>query len=49
MEAIAFRQHEKLPLVSNGKYIDICYSLEENEFQGMKSIQLNIKDIKPSE
>ncbi len=49
MEAIAFRQHEKLPLVSNEKYIDICYSLEENEFQGMKSIQLNIKDIKPSE
>jgi single-stranded-DNA-specific exonuclease len=49
MEAIAFRQHEKLPLVSKGKYIDICYSLEENEFQGLKSIQLNIKDIKPSE
>lgn len=49
MDAIAFRQHEKLPLISKGKYIDICYSLEENEFQGMKSIQLNIKDIKPSE
>ena len=49
MDAIAFRQHEKLPLIRKGKYIDICYSLEENEFQGMKSIQLNIKDIKPSE
>ncbi len=47
-DAIAFRQADKLDLVLNQKYMDICYTIEENEYQGMTSIQLNIKDIKPS-
>jgi hypothetical protein len=30
----------------NGKPIDIAYVVEENEWQGATSIQLNIRDIK---
>ncbi|MDZ4845998.1 MAG: single-stranded-DNA-specific exonuclease RecJ [Chitinophagales bacterium] len=28
------------------KRFDICYTLEENEWQGIKNIELNVKDIK---
>jgi single-stranded-DNA-specific exonuclease len=28
------------------KRFDICYTLEENEWQGIKKIELNVKDIK---
>jgi hypothetical protein len=29
--------------------VDIAYSFEINKYQGRESLQLNIKDIKPSE
>ncbi len=44
--AIAFQQGEYLDYVSKGKPFNICYHIEENEWNGNKSIQLNIKDIK---
>lgn len=34
--------------LKSGKEVDICYSLEENEFRGVKSIQLMVKDMKLS-
>jgi len=46
IDGIAFRQgywNENLP-----KYIDLVFNLEINEFRGQRSLQLNIKDIKPS-
>jgi single-stranded-DNA-specific exonuclease len=45
-EAIAFRQGHwqgKLP-----SRIDVVYNFELNEYKGRQSLQLNIKDIKPS-
>lgn len=45
--AIAFSQANHFEHIKSGKPFDICYSLEINEFRGMKSLQLNIKDIKP--
>ena len=44
--AIAFNQGKHLPKISQGMGFDICYAIEENEFRGTISVQLNIKDIK---
>jgi single-stranded-DNA-specific exonuclease len=45
--AIAFGQANHFEYIKSGKPIDICYSIEINEFRGLRSLQLNIKDIKP--
>ncbi len=44
--AIAFQQGHHFAVISKGHAFDICYSIEENEFKGETSLQLNIKDIK---
>lgn len=44
---IAFQQGDKLPIVQSGRPFSICYHVEENEWNGNVSLQLNIKDIKP--
>jgi single-stranded-DNA-specific exonuclease len=44
--AIAFQQGHHLPAVQWGKHFDIVYQIEENEWNGTKNLQLNIKDIK---
>jgi single-stranded-DNA-specific exonuclease len=46
-DAIAFRMggwHDNLPT-----HVDVAYSLETNEWNGRQRLQLNVKDIKPSE
>jgi single-stranded-DNA-specific exonuclease len=45
--AIAFGQAESLEKVSNGKLFNLCYHLDENEWNGITSLQLVVKDIKP--
>ncbi|MBN1388133.1 MAG: single-stranded-DNA-specific exonuclease RecJ [Bacteroidales bacterium] len=47
--AIAFGQGNKLPLIRGGRPVDICYSVEMNEFKGTRNLQLNIRDIIPSD
>lgn len=47
--AIAFQQGDKLQIVQSGKPFSICYQIEENEWNGHVSLQLNIKDIKPAD
>ena len=44
--AIAFHQGEFLDDITQGKAFSICYHIEENDFNGTKTMQLNIKDIK---
>ena len=44
--AIAFSQAEHFEHIRSGKPLDICYSIEMNEFRGNKNLQLNIRDIK---
>jgi len=44
--AIAFHQGEFVDDIMKGKAFSICYNIEENDFNGSKTIQLNIKDIK---
>jgi len=45
--AIAFQQSEHLEYISRNKPCRICYHIEENEWNGVVNLQLNIKDIKP--
>ncbi|OYT16835.1 MAG: single-stranded-DNA-specific exonuclease RecJ [Bacteroidetes bacterium 4572_77] len=48
--AIAFQQADKLSCVKGqGNIFSICYHLEENEWNGQKTLQLNIKDIRDDE
>ncbi|MDY0101735.1 MAG: DHH family phosphoesterase [Lentimicrobium sp.] len=44
--AIAFQQGDHFDYISKGKPFNICYHIEENEWNNVKSLQLNIKDIK---
>ena len=47
--AIAFNQADHFEYIKGGNPIDICYSVEMNEFRGSRNLQLNIKDIKITE
>ncbi len=44
--SIAFQQKHHLNAIKKGIPFDICYHIEENQFQGKNYIQLNIKDMK---
>ena len=49
MSGIAFNAHDPentIKYINSGMPFHICYTLEENNFNGKKSIQLMIKDIK---
>jgi len=47
--AIAFQQGERFINIDKGIPFDICYQVEENEWNGVVNLQLNIKDIKFSD
>ncbi|PLX12786.1 MAG: single-stranded-DNA-specific exonuclease RecJ [Marinilabiliales bacterium] len=46
-QAIAFKQARHYEDIKYRKPFDICYSIEENEYKGTKSLQLKVRDIKP--
>jgi single-stranded-DNA-specific exonuclease len=48
LRGIAFGKAESYQQVSSPGTIDICYTLEENEWNGNISIEMNVKDIKES-
>lgn len=45
-DAIAFQQIEYYEHILGGKQFNICYHIEENEWNNTVKLQLNIKDIK---
>ena len=45
-DAIAFRQGKWMEHIKRGGPISILYTIESNEWQGRRTLQLNIKDIK---
>jgi single-stranded-DNA-specific exonuclease len=45
INAIAFGQGELFETIKSGVPFNICYEITENEWNGVVSIQLNIKDI----
>jgi single-stranded-DNA-specific exonuclease len=44
--AIGYDMHEYSNLIAAGRPFKICYSLRETEWNGVKSLELSIKDIK---
>lgn len=46
LDAIGFRLGPLLPELPVGSKVDVMYTLEENEFNGRSSLQLNLKDVK---
>jgi single-stranded-DNA-specific exonuclease len=49
MNGIAFGQPEYNDYIKALNPVDICYTIEENTFNGNTTIQLMIKDIKPAQ
>ncbi len=47
--AIGFGMGKKFELIRNGNTFQIAFTIEENNWNGITSLQLNIKDIKPEE
>ena len=49
VHGIAFGMHKHFNYIKDGYPFDICYTVEENTYNGITTIQLMIKDIRPSE
>ncbi len=47
-EAIGFNFADKCETLNEGDLIDICFTLGLNEFRGLKTLQLFVKDLKSS-
>ncbi len=48
LTGIGFGMADKIDLLKSGSPVSVCYHLDENEFRGVKSLQLRLKDIKLS-
>jgi len=46
IDAIAFGMGERLPEVSAAKTLDVAFGLEDNEWNGKTTLQMNVKGIK---
>ena len=46
VEAIAFQKGNYFNEIAKGSSFDLCYTIEENNFRDMKSLQLNVREIK---
>jgi single-stranded-DNA-specific exonuclease len=46
ISAIAFQQGEHLNIIEKQIPFNICYHIEENEWNGSVNLQLNVKDIR---
>jgi len=44
--SIGFNLGEKVSLLKNNQYFDVVYTIDENHWNGSKSLQLKLKDIK---
>ncbi len=46
VDVIAFNMKDKLPLIKDNKTFDLLYHVEENVWNNVVNIQLNVKDIR---
>jgi single-stranded-DNA-specific exonuclease len=47
LTGIGFNLAQKYPMVSSGQPFDVLFHLEENEWQGVKKLQMKVIDIRP--
>lgn len=45
ISGIGFGMGDMAPTIQNGNPVDVCYSLEENTYNGVTSIQMKVEDI----
>ncbi len=48
LDAIAFFRPDAFDFCTSGEPIDVVYTLETNEWNGRTTLQLNVKDLRPS-
>ncbi|HEX2913908.1 MAG TPA: single-stranded-DNA-specific exonuclease RecJ [Chloroflexia bacterium] len=48
-EAIGFREGARAAELAGAKFVDIAYTIELNEWQGNRSLQLRLCDLRPSQ
>lgn len=46
---IAFGRGDMATYIQNGNAVDVCYSLEQNTYNGVTSLQMKVEDIVPTE
>ena len=47
ISGIAFGKGEMAMYIQNGNPVDVCYSLEQNTYNGITSLQMKVEDIVP--
>lgn len=45
---IAFGKGEMATFIQNGNAVDVCYSIEQNTYNGVTSLQMKVEDIIPA-
>lgn len=48
LKGIAYNMAELLDEVKSGQRFDLCFTLEENTYNNVTTLQLNVRDMKPS-
>ncbi|MFT4094969.1 MAG: single-stranded-DNA-specific exonuclease RecJ [Niabella sp.] len=48
LNGIGFNMAGKFPVIATGQPFDIVFKIDENEWNGQKSLQLRIEDVRPS-
>ncbi len=46
---IAFGKGDLATFIQNGNAVDVCYSLEQNTYNGVTSLQMKVEDILPTD
>jgi len=49
VKGIGYGMSHLFDVIEGGQPFDICFTIEENNFRNQTSLQLNVKDLKPSE
>ena len=48
MEGIGFGMGDWAPYIQSGNAVDVCYTLEENTYNGRTTLQMHVKDLQKS-
>jgi single-stranded-DNA-specific exonuclease len=46
LQGIGFNMKELFPLVESGEWLDVVFTIDENEYNGNISLQLKVLDVK---